>query len=398
MTMHDDHAHGHHHHGAGCNHDHAHHPAPTAPPPTDKDGEERHYFDHIYLSAGHDKNARRTLWVVWLTAATMVVEIAFGWITGSMALLADGFHMATHAGALAVAAAAYSYAKRHARNPRYTFGTGKVGDLSGFASALLLLLTALFIAIESGMRLFEPVKVAFGEATLVAIIGLVINLVSALLLGHDHSHDHGHSHAHDDHDHDHKGGHADNNLRAAYVHVLTDALTSVLAIAALLAGRYLGWWWLDPAVGLLGAVVIARWAWGLMKDTAAILLDTAEPALMARVRGLVEAEGATIRDLHVWRIGPHAHAAIISLAPGADGARVRERVQPAAHGTCHGGVRLSVRLRKPVPARSPALSYRAGPMLGCARLFPIVRRPHPPRNMISYLRKEMSKCAGNMRS
>ncbi|MFX4085173.1 CDF family Co(II)/Ni(II) efflux transporter DmeF [Sphingobium yanoikuyae] len=329
MTMHDDHAHGHHHHGAGCNHDHAHHPAPAAPPPTDKDGEERHYFDHIYLSAGHDKNARRTLWVVWLTAATMVVEIAFGWITGSMALLADGFHMATHAGALAVAAAAYSYARRHARNPRYTFGTGKVGDLSGFASALLLLLTALFIAIESGMRLFEPVKVAFGEATLVAIVGLVINLISALLLGHDHSHDHGHAHghAHDDHDHDHKSGHADNNLRAAYVHVLTDALTSVLAIAALLAGRYLGWWWLDPAVGLLGAVVIARWAWGLMKDTAAILLDTAEPALMARVRGLVEAEGATIRDLHVWRIGPHAHAAIISLAPGADGARVRERVR-----------------------------------------------------------------------
>jgi cation diffusion facilitator family transporter len=304
MTMHED-------------HDHAH-PAPSFDA---MDGEQTHYFDHIYLSAGHDQNARRTLWVVWLTAATMVVEIVFGWLTGSMALLADGFHMATHAGALAVAAAAYGYARRHARNPRYTFGTGKVGDLSGFASALLLMMTALFIAIESGMRLFQPVHVAFGEATLVAVVGLLINLLSALLLGHDHSHDHGHD---DGHRH---GGHADNNLRAAYVHVLTDALTSVLAIAALLAGRYLGWWWMDPAVGLLGAAVIARWAWGLMKDTSAILLDTAEPALMAKVRALVEAEGAAIRDLHVWRIGPHAHAAIISLAAGADGAKVRARVR-----------------------------------------------------------------------
>ncbi len=319
--MHDEQRHAHHGHNHHDHGDHQHGDEPPSPVASD-DGEESHYFDHIYLSAGHDRNAKRTLWVVWLTAATMVVEIAFGWITGSMALLADGFHMATHAGALAVAAAAYGYAKRHARNPRYTFGTGKVGDLSGFASALVLLLTALLIAVESAMRFFQPIDVAFGEATVVAIVGLVINIISALLLGHDHSHDHGAGH--DDHDHSH--GHADNNLRAAYVHVLTDALTSVLAIAALLAGRYLGWWWMDPAVGLLGAVVIARWAWGLMKDTAAILLDTAEPALMAKVRGVVEAEGATIRDLHVWRIGPHAHAAIVSLAPGADAPRVRARV------------------------------------------------------------------------
>lgn len=312
MTMHDDHDH-------GTGHGHAHHD--HAPSPASMDGEDSHYFDHIYLSDGHDKNARRTLWVVWLTAATMVVEIVAGWMTGSMALLADGFHMATHAGALAVAAAAYRYARRHARNPRFTFGTGKVGDLSGFASALLLGVMALFIAIESGMRFLEPVQVAFGEATLVAIVGLVINIISAFLLGHDHSHDHDHGHG-DDHQH----GHADNNLRAAYVHVLTDALTSVLAIAALLAGRYLGWWWLDPAVGILGSIVIARWAWGLMKDTAAILLDTAEPALTAKVRALAQAEGATIRDLHVWRIGPHAHAVILSLAPGANGAAVRARL------------------------------------------------------------------------
>ncbi|MGE4322424.1 MAG: CDF family Co(II)/Ni(II) efflux transporter DmeF [Sphingobium sp.] len=311
MTMHDDH---HHHHGQEGGHHHA--PAsPSSPSPIYE--EESHYFDHIYLSAGHDRNAKRTLWVVWLTAATMVVEIMAGWLTGSMALLADGFHMATHAGALAVAAAAYAYARRHARNPRYTFGTGKVGDLSGFASALLLAGTALFIAIESGMRLFQPVSVAFGEATLVAVAGLIVNLFSALLLGQGQGHGH---------DHDGPSAHSDNNLRAAYIHVLTDALTSVLAIMALLAGRYLGWWWMDPAVGILGAVVIARWAWGLMKDTAGVLLDTAEPGLMARVRAVVEAQGATIRDLHVWRIGPHAHAVIISLAPGADTAFIRQRI------------------------------------------------------------------------
>lgn len=312
-------------------HHHGHSPQIASASPADDEGEQQHYFDHIYLSAGHDQNARRTLWVVWLTAATMVVEIVFGWITGSMALLADGFHMATHAGALAVAAAAYGYARRHARNPRFTFGTGKVGDLSGFASALLLGVTALLILVESATRFFEPVSVKFGEATLVAVVGLAINLISAVLLGHDHSHDHhghGHGHGHDhDAGHDHKHGHADNNLRAAYVHVLTDALTSVLAIAALLAGRYMGWLWLDPAVGILGAVVIARWAWGLMKDTASILLDTAEPALMKRIKDLVEAEGGTIRDLHVWRIGPHAHAAIISLSPGGNVAAVRQRVR-----------------------------------------------------------------------
>nr|MBA4768959.1 CDF family Co(II)/Ni(II) efflux transporter DmeF [Sphingobium sp.] len=311
--MHDPHhSHGHHHdhghdHGHPEHHDHRSAAAAFA--------EESHYFDHIYLADGHDQNEKRTLWVVWLTAATMVIEIVFGWLSGSMALLADGFHMATHAGALAVAAAAYRFARRHARNPRYTFGTGKVGDLAGFASALLLALTAIFIAVESGIRLFQPVQVAFGEATLVAVVGLVINIASAFLLGHGHSHDDGHGHSH-----------ADNNLRAAYIHVLTDALTSVLAIGALLAGRYLDWWWMDPAVGLLGAAVIARWSWGLMKDTASILLDTAEPVLTAAVRREVETQGAVIRDLHVWRIGPHAHAAIISLAPGADGPAVRARI------------------------------------------------------------------------
>jgi cation diffusion facilitator family transporter len=344
------HVHGHD-HGHDHNHDHGHdhghthpHVAPPNPDAAEVDGEDSHYFDHIYLAASHDRNQRRTLWVVWLTAVTMVVEIAAGWFTGSMALLADGFHMATHAGALAVAAAAYGYARRHARNPRFTFGTGKVGDLAGFASALLLAVVSIGIAVESGMRLFQPVEVAFGDATLVAVVGLIINLLSAVLLGHGHDHDHGHSHgghshgqahdqahAHDDgHAHAPAHGHRDNNLRAAYIHVLADALTSVLAIAALLAGRYMGWWWLDPAVGLMGAVVIARWAWSLMADTASVLLDTAEPRLMARVRTLAEAEGATIVDLHVWRIGPHAHAAILSLSGPADGNAIRARLREVA--------------------------------------------------------------------
>ena len=307
--------HDHHHHA----HDRDHAPEydSTVHIAVSDEGEERHYFDHVYLTDGHDRNERRTIWVLWLTAATMVVEIAFGWLSGSMALLADGFHMATHAGAMGVAAAAYRYARKHARSARYTFGTGKVGDLAGFASALVLAITSILIAIESGTRLFQPVTVAFGEAALVAVIGLLVNIASAFMLGHDHSHDHGDGHAHD---------HADNNLRAAYIHVLTDALTSVLAIAALAAGYYFGWWWMDPAVGLLGSIVIGKWAWDLMKDTSAILLDAAEPALTARIKVEVEALGGSIRDLHVWRIGPHAHAAIVSLAAGADDAAIRQRI------------------------------------------------------------------------
>lgn len=224
--------------------------------------------DHYFLSRSHDDSARRTLWVVGLTAVMMVGEIIAGLVYGSMALLADGFHMATHAGALAVAAGAYAYAKRHAANRRFSFGTGKVGDLAGFASALVLGIVALGIAGESIGRLIDPRSVAFGQATLVAILGLVVNLVSAVLLsggghhhgrhGHGHGHHHDHDH-HDDHDHQHgHGGHRDNNLRAAYIHVLADALTSVLAIIALLAGRYMGWVWLDPLMGIVGAIVIAR--------------------------------------------------------------------------------------------------------------------------------------------
>jgi cation diffusion facilitator family transporter len=286
--------------------------------------------DHVFLGARHDQNARRTLWVVGLTAVMMVGEIAAGLAYNSMALLADGIHMATHAGALGIAAIAYAYAKRHAYGQRYSFGTGKVGDLAGFASALVLGLFALGIAYESVTRLFDPSPVAFTEATVIATIGLGVNIASALLLGHGHAHDH---HDHDDHDEAPDHGHRpapeqDNNLRSAYVHVVADALTSVLAIAALLGGRYLGWVWLDPAIGIVGSIVIAVWALSLMRDTAAVLLDASDTALEAEIRHCVEAPGdARITDLHVWRVGPAAHSAIISVV-GATREAVCERVKP----------------------------------------------------------------------
>lgn len=290
--------------------------------------------DHIFLGERHDENARRTLWVVALTAVMMVGEIVAGTLFNSMALLADGFHMATHAGALGVAALAYAYAKRHAHGRRYSFGTGKVGDLAGFASALVLGLVALGIAVESVGRLLDPRPVAFTEATIVAVLGLLVNIASVLLLGghgHEHGHGHGHHHDHDHHahGHHHESQHEhDNNLRSAYAHVMADALTSVLAIAALLGGRYLGWVWLDPVMGLVGATVIALWSWSLMRDTAAVLLDAADPGLEAKIREQVEGPGdVRIADLHVWRVGPGAHAAIVS-AVGADHATIRRRLQP----------------------------------------------------------------------
>lgn len=294
-----------------------------------------HGHSHDFLGAQHDRNARRTLWVVALTLVMMVGEIVAGYVTGSMALLADGFHMATHAGALGIAAAAYAFARRHAEDAAFSFGTGKVGDLGGFASALILGLVALGIGVESLIRLFEPTPVQFGTATLIALVGLIVNVISALLLtggagaaqghGHHHPHDHGHGHGH---------GHShgeDNNLRSAYVHVLADAVTSVLAIVALLAGKLLGWVWLDPLMGMVGALVIARWAWLLLKDTAAVLLDRTDAQVADEIRELLAAEGPlVITDLHVWRVGPAARAAIVSVSgPPGDGASdVRRRLQP----------------------------------------------------------------------
>ncbi len=294
--------------------------------------------DHQFLGANHDDNARRTLWVVALTFVMMIGEIAAGYLTGSMALLADGFHLATHAGALGIAAAAYGFARRNANNRRYSFGTGKVGDLAGFASAMVLGLVSLGIAGESVFRLFEPTSVAFGEATLIAVVGLGVNLLSAFLLsGHHGHHDHGHSH---DHGHHH---HHDNNLRSAYVHVLADALTSVLAIAALLAGRYLGWVWMDPVMGIVGSIVIAKWAWNLMRDSAAVLLDTTDEPVAEEIRELLEtSDDVRISDLHVWQVGPQARAAIVSVvaAAGVTAEAIRERLAPV-HELSH----LTIELR-----------------------------------------------------
>ena len=263
----------------------------------------------------------------------MVGEIVAGSIFNSMALLADGFHMATHAGTLAIAAWAYAYAKRHARDRRFSFGTGKVGDLAGFTSALILGVIALGIAFKSVGRLLDPRPVAFFEATVVAVVGLLVNIVSALLLrgGHTHGHQSGgddHHHGHDHHHGQRDGArHHDNNMRAAFVHVIADALTSLLAIAALLSGRYLGWVWLDPVMGIAGAMVIATWSWSLIRQTAAVLLDTTDVHLEAEVRRHVEGKGdAQITDLHIWRVGPGAHAAIVSVTGAVDGETVRLRL------------------------------------------------------------------------
>ena len=266
---------------------------------------------HDYLGDNHDLHERRTRWVVALTAAMMVVEIVVGLATGSMALLADGIHMATHAGALGAAALAYAFARNHVHNPRFTFGTGKVGDLAGFASALVLAMIALGIAVASVNRLLHPGTVAYTEALWIAVIGLIVNLASAWLLGGSDHHHHGAG----DHGHEHHHGHDDNNMRAAYFHVLADALTSVLAIAALLAGSYLGWVWADAAMGIVGAIVIARWAWGLMHDAGGVLLDaTLTTDKDIEVREAIEADGdAHITDLHVWRVGPGSYSVIVSL-------------------------------------------------------------------------------------
>jgi cation diffusion facilitator family transporter len=292
--------------------------------------------DHVFLGARHTENERRTWFVVALTIAMMVGEIAAGSFFGSMALLADGWHMATHAAALGIAALAYLFARQHARNSRFAFGTGKFGDLAAFSSAIILGLIAVQIAYESAMRLVHPVAIAYSEAIAVAVLGLGVNLVSAWLLrdahGHDHhGHHHGHGHSHDDHHHH------DNNLRAAYVHVLADAATSVLAIAALVIGMYAGWSWIDPAVGIIGSLVIGSWAFGLIRDSGAVLLDVcADKDLEAVIRERLETKGDRVTDLHLWQVGPGHRAAVISvisdhpLAPA-----VYKRRLGGLKGLCH---------------------------------------------------------------
>lgn len=268
---------------------------------------------HDFLGANHQRNARRVGGVMALTLAMMVGEILAGTWFGSMALLADGWHMATHAGAMLITVLAYRYAQRAAGEARHSFGAGKVGDLAGFASALILIGVALIMAWESVARLLAPTPIEYGEAIAVAALGLAVNLVSAWLLHddhahHHHGHDHGHSHA-GHHHHDHH----DHNLRAAYLHVLADALTSVLAIVALLLGQRYGWSWLDPVMGLVGAVVIVRWGRGLLHSTADVLLDAA-PSGMTEAITQALGDDVGVLDLHVWQIGPGQHAAIVALS------------------------------------------------------------------------------------
>ncbi len=268
--------------------------------------------EHVFLGEAHERNERRTWLVVGLTAAMMVAEIAGGTIFGSMALLADGWHMSTHAGALAIAAGAYRYARRHARDPRFAFGTGKLGDLAGFTSAIVLAIVSLGIGYESVLRLFQPVPIHYGEATAIAVVGLVVNLLSARLLWDDHHHDH------DEHEHDHEHHHHDHNLRAAYWHVVADAFTSVLAIAGLLAAWSYGWTWLDPAIGVVGAAVIAHWSWRLIRASGAVLLDAVpDGGLTQEIRHRLERDDDRITDLHVWRLGPGHYGAIVSLVSDA---------------------------------------------------------------------------------
>jgi cation diffusion facilitator family transporter len=381
-----------------------------------KDGQTTPFHSHVFLGEGHDKSERKTWAVIWLCGAMMVAEIVGGLLFGSIALVADGMHMSTHAGALLLAALAYTYARNHADDPNFSFGTGKLGDLAGFTSAIILAMIAILIGYEALSRLFDPVPIRFSEAIPIACLGLAVNVASAWLLGaggHHHDHGHGHSHGHDHghaHDHDerreittgtgvvmleifedgvpprfrleaktgpavmaqsvsvetvrpdgtrqlfameHQGGylesvdeipepHAfsatvrldgrdypvtfeeheqvdgsatrDNNMRAAVIHVAADAAVSVLVIIGLLLARTFGWLWMDPLAGIVGACVIASWSYGLMRDTAAILLDmNPDRTMAARLRQTVEADGDQLADLHLWRLGPGHLGAIVSV-------------------------------------------------------------------------------------
>lgn len=276
-----------------------------------------HQWQHEHVF-GQDKvkpGERRTLWVIFITATMMVVEIATGLAYGSMALLADGLHMGSHTAALGITTVAYIYTRRCAADSRFCFGTGKVNAFAGYTSAVLLALFALLMAWESITRFFNPVAIAFDQAIVVAFLGLLVNGVSMIMLG-GHHHDHNHQHE-DAHHHSHT--HADHNLRAAYLHVLADALTSLLAIFALLAGKFLGLNWMDPAMGIVGAILVARWSLGLIRDTSGILLDHQAPGVMLeRTRAAIESvDDNRIADLHIWSIGPGIYSAIVAVVSDA---------------------------------------------------------------------------------
>jgi cation diffusion facilitator family transporter len=279
---------------------------------------------HVFLGESHERNERKTWTVIAICTAMMVAEIIGGLMFGSIALIADGLHMSTHAGALLIAALAYTYSRRYARDERLAFGTGKFGDLAAFTSAIVLTMIALFIGYESLDRFLHPVPIAFKQAIPIAALGLGINLLSAFLLRDDHEHHDGYAHDghHEDaHDHDHRYEdsksahfHRDHNLRAAFVHVLADAAVSILVIIGLFAGRQFGWLWMDPLMGVIATIVILSWSWSLVRSAGAVLLDVTPDANLSRkVAARIEQAGDRISDLHLWRIGPGHLAAIISL-------------------------------------------------------------------------------------
>jgi cation diffusion facilitator family transporter len=283
---------------------------------------------HVFLGEAHDRNERKTWAVIAVCAVMMVAEIMGGLWFGSVALIADGLHMSTHAGALLIAALAYTYSRRYADDQRLAFGTGKLGDLAAFTSAIVLAIIALFIGYESFDRLFNPISIAFDQAIPIAAAGLLVNLLSAYLLRdeHDHSHahfqthDHGHAHHHghasetDHHVHRSSHVHVDHNLRAAFVHVLADAAVSVLVIIGLTAGRQFGWVWMDPIMGLVATVVILSWSWTLIRSAGSVLLDVCpDQALSREIAACLEQGSEKVSDLHLWRLGPGHLAAVISL-------------------------------------------------------------------------------------
>lgn len=273
---------------------------------------------HDFVSHNH-KGEKRTFYVLVLTVVTMVVEISAGTLFGSMALLADGWHMGTHAAAFCITLFAYRYAKQHANSKRFSFGTGKVSVLGGFTSAIALGMVALMMMVESIHRLFNPESIQFNEAIMVAVIGLVVNLASMLLLQdhHHHGHDHHHDEHHDHHEH-HHGHHHDHNLAAAYFHVLADTLTSLLAIIALIIGKFYGWIWLDAAMGMVGALVIGKWTLGLLKQTAPVLLDESiDKQYRTDIQAVLEPY-AEVVDLHVWKISGHHYSAAIAIRNHSD--------------------------------------------------------------------------------
>ncbi|MBU6296837.1 MAG: CDF family Co(II)/Ni(II) efflux transporter DmeF [Alphaproteobacteria bacterium] len=293
---------------------------------------------HIYLGHAHERAEARTKLVAMLTAVFMAFEIAAGLLFHSMALLADGVHMATHVGALGLAAGAYWLARRHANDARFSFGSGKFGDLAAFSSAIILGLLAFGVVIESVRRLIEPVGVHYEDALVVAALGLAVNVASAVLLHEPHVHHIGDGRAHS-HDHDH-------NLRAAYLHVLADAATSVLAIFALGSGLFFGLAWADPLVGVVGAVVISSWAYGLVRESALVLLDAEDdPALARDIKTFIEGEAnSQVLDLHLWRLGPGHRGLIVSLVCGgkADNEQIKHRLVARYPSLSHVTVEVSV--------------------------------------------------------